>query len=136
MSEEKRHWREAVIKYLITDEDVDDIMCSALEGGFTVCWCAEVKPEGEWLGEYPSEQISRGGRLRFVLREPDDFQEPLILDMKRFLDGLDKYIKEYAFRYYGLDFIDADGWINPGNIDGVMADLIVQLALFGEVVYG
>ena len=41
-----------------TGQDVDDIMVSALEGG--ICyWCDRVTVEGQYLGKYASEQISR-----------------------------------------------------------------------------
>ena len=48
---------------LVTDEDIDDIMESALNSGITY-WCNKVKVVGEYLGEYASDQISRGGTLK------------------------------------------------------------------------
>ncbi len=45
----------------ITDEQLDDIMCTALEGGITY-WCDEAKVVGDYLGEYAHEQIARGGQ--------------------------------------------------------------------------
>lgn len=52
-----------------TGQDVDDIMVSALEGG--ICyWCDRVTVEGQYLGKYASEQISRGGTLKVHVTEP------------------------------------------------------------------
>ena len=45
----------------INQRDIDDIMSIALEGGITY-WCSYVEVVGgEYLGEYASDQISRGG---------------------------------------------------------------------------
>ena len=57
------------LEIALTQEDIDDIMCGALEGGINY-WCNEVKVVGDYLGEYGSEQIARGGKLRLHLREP------------------------------------------------------------------
>lgn len=53
---------EITTNVLVTHEDIDDIMVSALEGGINH-WCAEAKVQGEYLGEFASDQISRGGTL-------------------------------------------------------------------------
>lgn len=57
---------EVSFNVLVTDEDIDDIMVSALEGGINH-WCAEAKVQGEYLGEFASDQISRGGTLLLIL---------------------------------------------------------------------
>lgn len=51
------------LKVVVNDEDIDDIMAGALEGGINY-WCDEAKVVGNYLGEYASEQISRGGQLK------------------------------------------------------------------------
>ncbi len=53
------------------DKDIDDIMCAALEGGITY-WCSRAEVVGEYLGEYASEQISKGGELRLYDCESDE----------------------------------------------------------------
>ena len=45
----------------ISDRDIDAIMDTALCG--ITHWCGEAIPDGVYLGEHASEQISRGGRL-------------------------------------------------------------------------
>ena len=40
----------------VSNEDIDDIMVSALEGGINY-WCRKAEVKGEYLGEYASDQI-------------------------------------------------------------------------------
>lgn len=49
----------------LTQQDIDDIMASALDGG--ICyWCRMAEVVGEYLGEYASDQISLGGSLILI----------------------------------------------------------------------
>jgi len=75
---------------VVTNEDIDDIMCSALEGGINY-WCCKAEVIGEYLGEYGSEQISRGGMLKLHDLEEDAVYE---LTKEKFLKGLEKYLKK------------------------------------------
>ena len=116
------------VKVKITQQDIDDIMVSALEGG--ICyWCRKAEViEDEYLGEYASDQISRGGSLRLYDAEED---EVYVLTLEKFLNGVQLAFDEgYANRWINGCSIDTCG------IDGEAADVIVQLALFGEVVFG
>ena len=47
---------EVSFNVLVTDEDIDDIMVSALEGGINH-WCAEAKVQGEYLGERHASSV-------------------------------------------------------------------------------
>ena len=114
----------------LTNENIDDIMYSALEGGVTASWCYKVTVVGEYLGEYASEQVSRGGMLTFTtwdLTEAD-----VTLTKEDFLEGFRKWYEE------GGDWYEAvtENGVDTGNIDAGRADAIVQYALFGEIVYG
>ena len=113
---------------LVTQEDIDDIMVGALEGGINY-WCSEAEVVGEYLGEYASEQISNGGTLRLHDIETDEIYE---LTRQKFLNG----IKLWFTSGLAGDAIRSDGTIDTCNVDGCAADAIVQLALFGEVVFG
>ena len=57
-----RHSISVVFNFALSDEDIDDIMSAALDGGITY-WCCKAKVVGKYLGEYASEQIARGGVL-------------------------------------------------------------------------
>lgn len=105
---------------------IDDIMSTALDGGISYwCDCAEVV--GDYLGEYASDQISRGGTLRLHDSDEDKWYE---LNLEKFIAGLTKIAEER-----GLDIL-YEGKIDAGEIDAEDADAIIQYAIFGEVVYG
>lgn len=114
---------------IVTQEDVDDIMVGALEGGITYWCCKAEVVEDDYYGEYASEQISRGGSLRLYDNEDD---EQYILTLDKFLKGLRLAIKDG----YGNDWFSDDARLDCAMIDGEAADIIVQMALFGEVVFG
>ena len=114
---------------IVTQGDVDDIMVCALEGGINY-WCSSAEVvEDEYYGEYASDQISRGGSLRLYDSEDD---EEYILTLDKFLKGIKLAVNDG----YGKDWFGDDGWLDTMNIDGEAADVIVQMALFGEVVFG
>ena len=113
---------------VVTKEDIDDIMCAALEGGINYwCYKAEVV-EDDYYGEYASEQISHGGSLRLYDSEED---EKYVLTLDKFLNGIRLACRDG----YGSDWFDGEN-LDCCQIDAEAADLIVQYALFGEVVYG
>lgn len=114
---------------IVTQEDIDDIMGGALEGGITYWCCKAEVVEDDYYGEYASEQISRGGSLRLYDNETD---EKYLLTLEKFLKGI-----RLAIKYgYGNDWFSDDARLDCCMIDGEAADIIVQMALFGEVVFG
>lgn len=114
-------------------EDIDDILCGAMEGGSNY-WCDRVDVIGDYLGEYASEQIGRGGKLRFHVKEPfdDESTEWYEMDREKFLHGLQEWLNSYpdisSFLYKNE--------LDCGQIDAGMADSIVQYALFDEEIFG
>ena len=113
----------------VTQEDIDDIMCSALEGGITY-WCRKAEVVGDYLGEYASEQISRGGTLLLYDAEEDEVYD---LDLPNLLNGIKQAYEGNWFAEYGW----CDGkTIDTCQVDAEVADVIVQLALFDEVIFG
>ena len=125
---EKKFEVAAEVKASVTQRDIDDIMSSALD--YISYWCCKAKVVGEYLGEYASEQISRGGALILHDAEGSDKWE---LTLEKFLSGIKIWLQNHDDRYGALG---RDGTLNTGEIDGEMADLIVQYALFGEVTFG
>lgn len=114
----------------VTTSDIDDIMCAALEGG--ICyWCGRAEVVGEYLGEYASEQISRGGTLK--LYDCEDMNEVYELDRSKLLKGIKKAFEEGYYSEYEW----CNGTvIDTCQVDADVADAIVQIAIFDEVVYG
>ena len=85
MKNESREFEmELELKARVATRDIDDIMCTALEGGITG-WCRAAKPVGKMLGEYGHEQIARGGSLILYDAESSDKWE---LTLNKFLRGL------------------------------------------------
>lgn len=107
--------------HVLSQEDLDDILDAALN--FCSHWCDElsIKKLPEQETKYMSEMVTRGGTLQFKIDEP--FEEggktTFVLTERRLVKG-----------------IQMTGYLDPFEIDGPMADEILQNALFGEVVYG
>lgn len=114
----------------VTNQDIDDIMCTDLESGITY-WCRRAEVVGDkYLGEYAHEQISRGGSLMLYDVDSSDKWE---MTLDKFKHGLQLYLSEHTeaiddneFGMYCLD---------TSYIDAYEADEILQYALFGEVVF-
>ena len=133
MTDEKKFEVHAESTARLTQQDVDDIMVSALEGG--ICyWSDCVEVVDRYLSEYASGQISRGGKLKIHVDEPFDEAntEWYELDMEKFAQGFRLWLENGGDRYGAV----SNGEVDTCEIDGEMADLIIQYALFGEVVYG
>lgn len=127
MNKTGRYSISAVINFVVTDEDIDDIMSAALDGGITY-WCNQAEAISGYLGEYASEQISRNGALRLHDGEDDSVYE---LTLERFLNGLRLWVEnERAFA------LTDSGQLDVGDIDALAADAIIQYAIFNDVIYG
>lgn len=113
----------------LTEEDIDDIVATALEGGITY-WCNKATVVGKYLGEYASEQISRNGKLMLHDAEENETYE---LTLDKLLNGIRKAIEYSYFADYGWF---TGNRIDTGMVDGDVADVIIQLSLFGDVIYG
>ena len=118
-------------RVIVTEEDVDDIMCSALEGGITY-WCDSARVQKDKrVASWGHEQIARGGAL--VLHDVEDIDEKWELDLEKFLNGFKLWV-EQGLDEYGA--VQKDSTVDCCQIDAACADEIVQLALFGEVTFG
>lgn len=110
----------------LTMKDIDDIMCTALEGGITY-WCCKADVVGEYLGEYAHEQISRNGTL--LLHDSEE-EKTYQFTLEHFVQGFRLYLEQ------GCHVQVEDNSIDTSDIDANDADCIVQLGLFEEVVFG
>ncbi|MCR5144800.1 MAG: hypothetical protein K6B67_05770 [Lachnospiraceae bacterium] len=117
--------------YKISNEDIDDIVCTAFEGGINY-WCNKVTPVGKYLGEYASEQISRNGSLILHLIEPINGINEYELNKEKLIQGLTMYL-ENPYAPYEITCGDC---IDTCNVDADVADMIIQYALFKEIVLG
>lgn len=113
----------------LTEEDIDQILCSSLEGGETARWCCAAEPVGELLGEYEHEQIARGGKLKFYEIEEQTWHE---LSLDNFIHGFIRWYEGGNDRY---PTVTPDGKIDMFRVDAVVGDQIVQYALFDNLIY-
>lgn len=126
----------AQIQVKLTTENIDDIMVAALEGGINY-WCGEAEVvEEKRVADWGHEQIARDGVLILHDAESDDKWE---LTLEKFLKGFKLWLENdggYAV-CASVDNGSIDqNEIDTCNIDGDAADMIVQYALFGELVFG
>lgn len=120
---------EIAMKLTITQEDIDDIMAVVFEGGINY-WCGKAEVVGDYLGEYASDQISRGGVLKLYDIEDDSIYE---LTLEKLLHGIEK---AYVDGWH-LDYGWCDGkQLDTCQVDADVADTIIQLSLFDDVIYG
>lgn len=113
----------------VTQQDVDDIITTAFEGGITY-WCDRAQVMNGDNKHYASEQVSRGAAV--ILHDSEE-DEKHVLTLGKFMRGLAKAIEGNYYSSY--EWFNKDS-IDTCNVDAEVADVIVQLALFDEVVYG
>ena len=117
--------RNFVLKpYEVTDEHLDNILVGAFEGGSNY-WAEKVKvKDDDYKGaEFASGVISKGGEL-YIYTDGD--QSVHLLTKNSLINGLQQFINE-SKRF---------GHLWPDKGDAGTDDMILQYALFEEVVYG
>lgn len=109
---------EATISVTLTDQEAEDILVTALEGGIN--YWADVIASGR-----------NDGVLMAHIRptEGDDF-EPMLIHTGHIQQGVDRLCAKYSARgHYCQDLLN-------DNVDVETADVIVQYAVLGKIVYG
>ena len=109
----------------VTDQNIDDIMVCAMEGGINY-WCEKAEVKNYLKCDYASDVISKGGKM--TLHCIEDYDKP-ILTKEKFIKGLEMFLKERP------DAI-SNGEVDCGAIDADYADMIIQYAVFDELVFG
>lgn len=126
--------------YEVTNDDVVDILSAFDCHG----WCCTINynkcdyaaaraklRKDACYEEVLAQILFDGGKLEFVDSEKPDCRYDLTLQMLLF--GIELAIEqEYYANYNWYE----DGKLNTCQIDSDVADVIVQLGLFGEGVYG
>lgn len=108
-------------------QDVDDILVAAFEGGINY-WAESVHPTSWPEGaKYASDVVSRGGTVLIrELAEPGVTPQRWELDLVKMHTGIIHAAEHYKKAVAG--FIE--------DHDANYADVAVQFALFGKLVYG
>lgn len=119
----------------LTHQDIEDIIVTALEGGIGYWACLDNRnetfenaPEDEPVAITASKILLNGGGLTFL--DNDDHSVEWLMTLKELLNG----VKLYLETDQGPSCIE-NGRIECGMIDAEAADMIVQFALFDELVY-
>ena len=155
-----KHWNKEVAKETkpqitikITKEDVVDILSSAMDGigywGRIVPNDEQYKEAKKWLRENSEpdyeicceeviSQILFDGKS-VTIREIEDDKESW-LSLSNLARGIQTAFREGYYSSYNWLVPDGDGFggwhLEPDQIDAEVADVIIQLAVWGEVVYG
>lgn len=113
------------VELTFSDEFVQDVITTAFEGGINY-WCCEADNKG--TTEKFRYQLRDAEDGKFFGEKKNDFPKYYDLTPEMFAAGLRLYLEQYA-----------DGLAGPPldscSYDSEQADLIVQLAVFGEVVF-
>ena len=136
MAEAKKFVIESKVKVSLTEEDVSDLVITALCGGIGYWACLdnstpefEAMSEEDYTDEWTAKILLNGGEV-LLLEEPDR-KERFVLTLEKLLHGIALYI-EKGYDHYGIFGSEVD----MGCCDSECADMIVQLALFDDIVYG
>lgn len=116
---------EITTSFVVTRQDVDYLLVAALEGGITY-WCDKVEIVGDWPEDahFASECLSRNRNLMIHDYEEDTWHT---LTLESFLEGIKNAMNDFGVSSFE-QFMD--------DHDAGVADVIVQWAIFGEVLYG
>lgn len=113
---------------LVTGQDIEDIMCAALEGGITH-WCNNVESIENKCDGDASKQIRYGAKLKLYDAESND---TWILSRDMLLSGIKLWAE---FGGDPRNAIRGNGTLDTDKIDAEIADTIIQYSVFGEVIF-
>lgn len=112
------------IPFRITEQFMADVLCTCFEGGSNY-WIEDVTNlSNNPKSQYFSESFAKGDKLSILV-------EDLIYELshQRFVKGFRLYVKHCIENKLPV-------YTDPCDIDGEIADMILQFALFSELVYG
>ena len=122
---------EIKVSFFYTDEDLMDIVVTALEGGIGYWACLdntgkdfEDQPDDMPVSEWCWELLKQGKQLHFYDDSGEEEEAEYFLDMASLYTGIGKAIANKCWDG-DMDMLDAD-----------VADAIIQYAIFDDVIYG
>lgn len=112
----------------IQGADIDNILATCFEGGSNY-WIDKVQVvDKDYKGcQYASDVVSQGGELIIII---DDDQ--LTLTKNKLIKGIQKWYEKYHYPRHK----EIQGEFHLFDWDANDSDLIIQYALFSEIVYG
>jgi len=117
------------IEIEVPDQDIDDALCSAFEGGITY-WARVARYTAFVQYEYVHEiALKEGGSVQLAVTEGSgEDMEVKPLNRETIAAGL-KIMAEKHPRHFG-------DLLGECTQDATTGDVLVQLAVFGELVFG
>lgn len=113
---------EIIKKIKITEQEIEDIMVTALEGGINY-WCDKVEIKNNPTNkDHASEVIAYGGELILHVEG-----KQWILNREMVLRGIEKAMDHFKYDSF-KKFMDEH--------DATTADVIIQFAIFYEIIFG
>ena len=137
MGERMPYKVKAAIELRLSEEDIEDIVVTALNGGIGYWACLDnSRPEFEGQGKddcvdaWTAKILMEGKKVVFIDEEDED--EEYILTLEKLLNGIKLFVENGYDRYGAFKA----GEIDLCNFDAECADCVFQLAMFGELVFG
>lgn len=130
---------DVALRVIVTDEDVRDLVSTALCGGIGY-WAKldnsghefEDAPADECIDETVARLLMEGKTVKLIDEEDGDVIDWTLADL---LCGVKRYVESGADGY-SVAYDDGSVRLDTSYVDADVADQVVQLGLFGEVVYG
>lgn len=114
----------------VPDSRINDLLCSAFEGGSTY-WCAKARlaKGNDWPAEieYCHELPMAGRYVKLTTHNPEDDPKPHLIGRERCAAALQLMAANHPKHF--ADLLNEDDDADTG-------DAFLQLAAFGEVVFG
>lgn len=128
---------EFTTKFRLTADDISDILATALEGGIGY-WSVLDNTTTDWeetssgmqdatFSDVATKMLFEGKKIRFIGADKDDEDEEWFLDMEKFIHGCIHFEEEIGSIVRRL---------TDATFDADDADMLIQFALFNEIIYG
>jgi len=110
---------------MIDEQTISDVLVTAFEGGINY-WCPYAVKVDHWPenASYASDVVAQGFPVDIYIEDEDTWQT---LTLDKVMKGIELFL---ALRNESISYL------NGPSFDADDADLVVQYALFGEIVYG
>lgn len=117
-----------IVEIELCEEDIENIVVTALEGGINYWACLETEPwfvEGQGpVSTQVTQRLLNGKSIRFYDAEDMTTGDDWVLTLDKLLAGIKQELESEARNLSDIEF------------DAANADCIIQYALFGELVFG
>ena len=115
-----------MIPFEISEDFISDVLCTAFEGGSTY-WINDITNKStEPKSMYFSESVAKGDTI--IIQDNEDYKEHT-LNAEIFCKGYERYVKYCMKRGWEVYYDTCD-------IDGEVADMIIQFAIFNDLIFG